>query len=354
VTAYLERVCGADRAGRLTPQVLAAVAQEIEPGMAAAEAASVARRAVRAVAFGQLDRAARSLRRRLERAWAGHRRCAATPRLLHERAAGEISQPRVDRLYGHLDHCDHCAALAGRCDLAEWHLAVALAVPGQASTNGTPPPGRRPPLPSSATVERPAASPAFALWQETPDAPPAPRRRLVRRPVVVALVAFTVLGGAAAGAILLRGGGRVSARRPSPPPPAPGPVVHGLRGPFVVGGARFAVFRDPQQGWTSFRRRSPGAGKVWMAVTVLVRNFSLADFDPRALTYRVFDGAGTAYAPDRRIGTAPAQARPPRPLAAGQLAEARLGFRIDPGAPGLQLRFSPVPGGPPVVVSLQP
>src|SRR5206468_1491116 len=119
IAGYVARIAGPDRAARLTRTVLAEVGAEASASAAAAETLT---RAARAVALGELEREARRPRTRAERLAALHWRCAATPGLLRERLESEISKAGLDSLYAHLDHCEHCAAMAARCDLAEWHL----------------------------------------------------------------------------------------------------------------------------------------------------------------------------------------------------------------------------------------
>ena len=364
VGRYVAHNGGGADGTELTARILAAVARDGEPGMPGSRSAAVVKRAARAAVYGELGRRARSPRQRLERLAARHWGCSRTPQLLHRRAGGAISEHDLDVLYRHLDGCSHCAGLAGRCDLAEWHLNVDLGGPAEASDTGPGRPGRRPPLPGAAAeVEGPgpAAPPTTAtlsLWGPPPGrgAPPPPPGRTPRRLGLAAVVAVVALAG---GAAVVFGRGAHAHRHTAPAPgpalsPAPVPAAHGLRDPFVVGAARYAVFRDPRQGWTGFVGTDPGRGRKWLAVTVRVRNLRMTGFDPRVLDYRVYDRSGTAYAPAATLGTGPALGRPAHPLSPGELVEVRLGFRLARGATGLMLRFAPVPGGEAIVVALGP
>ncbi|MEA2265984.1 MAG: hypothetical protein QOE27_1567, partial [Solirubrobacteraceae bacterium] len=298
ISGYVGRIAGADRADRLTRTVLAEVGD--------AEAAAAVTRAARTAALGELERDARRPRARAERLADLHWRCAATPGLLRERLESEISKAGLDALYLHLDHCEHCAGIAARCDLAEWHLEAELAGPGPAAANGAG--GYRPirpglpgaiGSPSPRPVGTPAGGGALAHWGrvEAPGAGPAgsghgPRsgrglgRRLAGAPrgrlAAAAILAVIIL--VAAVALLGGGGGHVARTRtglgaagtgaaatppvavspgagPTPVSPAAAPpgtssgvapaaspatsataAVHGLRNPFVVGQARYAVF----------------------------------------------------------------------------------------------------------------
>jgi hypothetical protein len=122
----------------------------------------------------------------------------------------------------------------------------------------------------------------------------------------------------------------------------------------VVGRARYAVFVNPEQSWTSFARTDAGPGRRWEAVTVRVRNLGTAGFDPRVLAYRVIDARGASYAPDATVGTGSALGGPGHPLGPDALVEARLGFRVPRSAGALRLSFVPTPGAPAIVVGLGP
>jgi hypothetical protein len=131
-------------------------------------------------------------------------------------------------------------------------------------------------------------------------------------------------------------------------------AVHGLRDPFVVGQARYAVFVNPKQGWTGFVGTDAGPVRRWVAVTVRVRNLGATGFDPRVLAYRVIDSRGASYAPEATVGTGPALGAPAHPLGPDELVETRLGFRVPGSAGALRLSFVPTPGAPAIVVGLGP
>ncbi|MGI8803235.1 MAG: hypothetical protein ACR2KV_13880 [Solirubrobacteraceae bacterium] len=183
----------------------------------------------------------------------------------------------------------------------------------------------------------------------------------------VGLVAVVGGGGYLALGATGHGTRRVATTPTPAPAPAPtrtvprsapggtaGGAAHGLRVPFVVGGARYAVFRNPLQGWTAFERTDPGGGLRWLAVTVRVRNLAMAGVDPRVLDFRVAGRGGASYVAEPGLGTEPARRQPPRPLAVGGLVEARLGFRIPVSTGDLLLRFRPSRGSPAIIVALGP
>ncbi len=120
-----------------------------------------------------------------------------------------------------------------------------------------------------------------------------------------------------------------------------------------MGGARFAVFVEPKQAWTTFVRRVPPArGSRWVLVSVVVRNLTRVGFDPRVLHYRLTATGGAAYFPDLARGTGPAVRQAPHPLAVGALTQAELAFQVPNAAAGLQLAFDPTGKHERVVVAL--
>jgi hypothetical protein len=133
------------------------------------------------------------------------------------------------------------------------------------------------------------------------------------------------------------------------PPPAPAPAAgvagHGTGTPFVLAGARFAVFVNARQKWTTFAKTvSPGPGNRWLLVTVRVRNLTrtaLNPLDPRALHYRLVAPGGVNYFPNLSYGTGPDVSKPPRPLGRQALTQAELAFEVPTSAPPLQLVFDP-------------
>jgi hypothetical protein len=107
VRAYLESVCGAGVADRLTDAALEAL------GPDAADWPEI-RAAARDVALGRLRET-----RRL------HRGCRRAADLLAKRRDGTISAADLGWLYGHLDHCRVCSGFAARVDAADWVLEAA-------------------------------------------------------------------------------------------------------------------------------------------------------------------------------------------------------------------------------------
>jgi hypothetical protein len=130
-------------------------------------------------------------------------------------------------------------------------------------------------------------------------------------------------------------------------------VVGSLKVPFVVDGARFAVFVNARQAWTKFTDTvSAGPGRQWVLVTVRVRNITRLGFDPRVLHYRLLAADGVDYFPNLAYGTGPALHLPPNPLTGGQLVQAELAFDVPTSAPGLELAFDPTGGHERVEVPL--
>jgi hypothetical protein len=133
---------------------------------------------------------------------------------------------------------------------------------------------------------------------------------------------------------------------------SPRVVIHGLQTPFAVDGARFAVFVNARQAWTTFANTvSAGPGNRWVLVTVRVRNMTRVGFDPRVLHYRLMAG-DIDYFPDLSYGTGPALRQPPNPLAGGELVQAELAFHVPTSAIGLELAFDPTGGHERVEVRL--
>ena len=309
--SYLARVCGPVRGDRLLPTALAEIAERMS-GAPGSDAIEVVGRVARRHAFGELAADAHSGRRRLSSLV--RPRCAALPRLLHQRSGDEMPSRDFDRLDRHLARCQRCAAVAGRVDAAEWYLHLELAkrtnppatsqsnggpptrawrpadpvapaqrssndpvAPPQRSSNGPTPPSQphtngpieRDALVGSATGARlppadprpPAQAEAEAEFHPTPPAPGRPRRRRSATVGVLGLVALIGLG--ALGITTLgKSTPRPPATRPSSPPVSPAPPVGGA----AVPPAAAAVHHTPTQ-IRAPRKPFVAAGTRFLVVT---------------------------------------------------------------------------------------
>lgn len=143
----------------------------------------------------------------------------------------------------------------------------------------------------------------------------------------------------------------MTARAAAPPTPAVrttttnAPLPRGFRSrprraPFVVNGVRWAVFANPQQSWArKVRRTAAGPGQKWLLVAVRVRNLTRVGFDPRVLSFQIFDRSGRAYFPDPRAGTGRRRSLPPEPVPLGGTGQAELAFRVPEEAGRFTLLF---------------
>ena len=113
-----------------------------------------------------------------------------------------------------------------------------------------------------------------------------------------------------------------------------------------LAGASFRVSVPAAAPWVrTIRSRSPGKHAKWVLVGVEARNRGRRRFNPNALAYRLADARGNRYAPLVGGGTGPASLSTTGFLAAGERAQARLGFRVPRAARRLALVFEPVPDG---------
>jgi hypothetical protein len=114
-----------------------------------------------------------------------------------------------------------------------------------------------------------------------------------------------------------------------------------LRRPFVIAGARFAVFTHPTLSWTRSVPPLPASsGRRLLLLQVNVRNLSRSDFDPYRLGYRVVDGRGQAFSPDPRYGSGPKLHSPAVMAPRDTHASTMLAFVIPATATQLELVFS--------------
>ena len=146
------------------------------------------------------------------------------------------------------------------------------------------------------------------------------------------------------------GSDRTSARAGGPATPARTtfPRIEILRRSprraFKAGGVSFRVFRvRPSAGGV---QRQPSTGRVWFFVAVEVRNLARRRFRPSSVAYRLKDDRGHAYSPDIGGGTGPASLARTGYLGRGEIAYARLSFRIPRAAGTLSLIFEPDPSRP--------
>lgn len=133
------------------------------------------------------------------------------------------------------------------------------------------------------------------------------------------------------------------------------PRSHALRDPFVVDGARWAVFADSDPNWTrSVLEREAGSGLRWLPVTVRSRNLVRGGFDPRVLQYRMVDGAGREYRPAPKLGTAPLLDEGAQPVPLNKTSQVELAYRVPRSASDFALLFDAGrPGSPqPVKIPL--
>jgi hypothetical protein len=114
-----------------------------------------------------------------------------------------------------------------------------------------------------------------------------------------------------------------------------------LRRPFVIAGARFAVFTHPTLSWArSVPPPAANSGRRLLLLQVNTRNLSRGDFDPYRLGYRVVDGRGQAFSPDPRYGSGPKLQGPAVTTARDTHAATMLAFIIPATATQLELVFN--------------
>jgi hypothetical protein len=358
VRSYLGQLVGPDRCEQASERALAELAGA--PGTPPEGPADIAtiRSVARTVGLDELDAEARRFGRRVARAVVGRFQCAAVARRLRSRAAGRGAAGELEGFYRHLERCRTCGAFTARFDASEWRLQVELE-----SLKPQGPSGGGPTLARIGPPEQFVWAPVAAV-DRGPGGPWSSRRRLG---LIVSLALIAV--AAVAVVLALRPSGGPTAPAPATsrstsgetaratrggPATASAPVsAHGTRTPFVLAGARFAVFANPKEPWTRFAKRvSAGPGMRWELVTVRVRNLTRTDLDPRALHYRLIAAAGVNYFPNLAYGTGPDVRRPPRPLAPQALVQAKLAFAVPVSATGLELAFDPAGRPQRVVVTL--
>jgi hypothetical protein len=363
VRSYLAQLVGPDRCEQASERALAELAGAA--GSAGERSVDIAtiRSVARTVGLDELDAAARKLGRRAAQMIAGRIQCAAVARRLRDRADGRVAAGELEGFYRHIERCKGCGATAARFEASEWRLQVELeSGKPEGSAGGSPR------LAAVGTAEQ-------LTWAPVGTADPGPGGRWSwrRRRGPIAAVGVIAVVVVVVAAVVLAGRGSSSPTRPAPavagastgpgetatatgggPATAGGPVsAHGTRTPFVLAGARFAVFANPKEPWTRFAKRvSAGPGMRWELVTVRVRNLTRTDLDPRALHYRLIAAAGVNYFPNLAYGTGPDVRRPPRPLAPQALVQAKLAFAVPVSATGLELAFDPAGRPQRVVVTL--
>ena len=388
VAAYLAQLLGTDRAADATRRALTELDLGARGSNGATPDIAAVRKVVQSVGLDVLDREARGLGRRIAQVAHGRTGCSAVARRLRDRAEGRISPGELSAFYHHLAECRVCASVVAQFETAQWHLQGELAsVNPRTAVPASPPPVVPPPPvrvePPPAPVEPPvpvaaAAAPMPPTPVEPPPAAPPPvdpsaadrgpmthavaqpprtqrRRGPAPRWVRGLLLAVVVAGVGVAVFLQTEKTGKKPAKSrpptqttltPSPATPTPPATTtagsHGPGTPFVIAGARFAVFVNPRQTWTAFTKTVPPApGSKWLLVTVRVRDLTRDNLDPRVLHYRLVSTGGQNYFPKLAYGTGPDVGRAPHPLARGALVQAELAFQVPVAAPPLQLAFDP-------------
>lgn len=346
VRAYLTELLGGDAASPACDRAMAELTMVATDPRGTPTGADTVRRVARGVALDTLDVEAKRPSRPRSRLGADRKQCAAVATRLRGRVDGQISVAELDNFYRHVEECEVCAEIAGRFTTSEWQLQADLASLEAHTPVASPSAIATPDASTSAAIEVSSSSKPTTVSTQSVRQPVSRRRRILRG-LVVGVVLL------AAGSLYLsqrapKRAGVPAAARPAPLTAVTGPTAatdvagpsHAPKVPFTFEGARFAVFPNPKQAWTTFAARvSAGPGNRWVLVSVRTRNLTLAAFDPRLAQYRLIGADGVNYLPNATYGTD--LHGPARKLAPGALAQVELAFQVPAAAQGLQLAFDP-------------
>jgi hypothetical protein len=117
------------------------------------------------------------------------------------------------------------------------------------------------------------------------------------------------------------------------------------RATFDAAGASFLVAPADGAAWAASLPTEPAAGRRrWLALAVEM-SATRRKVDPAALSFRLTDGEGGLYYPDRQGTVGPSSLTRGGFLGPGESAEVRLAFLAPVDARDLALEFEPRPGG---------